>query len=62
MTTRKDQTMRDPNPIEEHPDNVPEVIDDPNSPDVEEPDQMPYPDIEDDEVVPEDDEEESDDE
>lgn len=54
--------MRDPNPIEEHPDNVPEVIDDPNSPDVEEQNQMPYPDIEDDEVVPEDDEEESDDE
>lgn len=50
--------MRDPNPIEEHPDNVPEVIDDPNSPDVEEPDQTPYPDVEG--IEPEDEDEESD--
>ena len=50
MTTRKDQTMRDPNPIEEHPDNVPDVIDDPTSPDEAEGDQTPAPDLEDIEV------------
>lgn len=42
--------MREPNPIEEHPDNVPDVIDDPTSPDEAEGDQTPAPDLEDIEV------------
>lgn len=46
--------MREPSPVEEHPDNVPEVFDDPNSPDTEPSDTTPYPDVADTEIEPED--------